>query len=194
MSKFQTLKGFLHDNIYLVIKMMIYQFGMTVFGLILSMACASNDALLFGASVFAILFYMYLLYSLCWETGTVDQVRVESGRMQRCPFRLTWCSLLANAVNILLAVFAIIGYVNITDAALGDPLWACNLYGVTNAIARFFDGMYLGVIQLTLPDHPIMLLLAVLPAIAVCTFGYLMGLNGRSIAAIFGIDPYKRKK
>lgn len=194
MSKVQTIKGFFHDNIHLILKMMIYQFGMTVFGLILSMACATNDTLLFGASVFAILFYMYLLYSMCWETGAGDQVRVEAGRMLRQPFRMTWCSLIANSINILLAILAIIGYYNIADAAVGNPIWACNLYGITNAIARFFNGMYLGVMQLIAPDQPFMLLIAVLPAIAVCTFGYLMGLNGHSIGALFGINPYKHKK
>ncbi len=195
MSQAQRFHSFLKDNGHLISKLIVNQIGMTVFGWVLAMACVSNNALLMGVSVFSVLFYMYLLYSACWEIGTKDQVKVAAGRMKRQPFKAFFCSLLANIPNAIFAILAIIGYYSIVNMATGDPLWATNLYGVCNAIARAIQGMYIGIIALLNPsNNPLALLVIILPSIFFSSLGYLMGLNGRSVSALFGIDPYRQSK
>ena len=54
-------------NGYQVIRLGLYQFGMTLFGLVVAMATSTSDTLVFWTGVFSALFYLYLIYSLVYE-------------------------------------------------------------------------------------------------------------------------------
>ncbi len=111
---------FLKENGYGIFKMFLIQIGMTVFGLMLAMATASSKSLLLAASVFAILFYLYLLYSMVWEAGAKDKIRVEHRNVNPQPWKGFAMSLIANIPNILLAVLIVISFMNIPKLASGE--------------------------------------------------------------------------
>lgn len=187
---------FLKSNSYMITKMAVNQLGMTIFGLVLAIATSQNETLLLLTSIFSICFYMFLLYTMSWETGVSDKIRVDTGRVPGKPYRFFAISFAANILNLTLGLLAVIGYIPIDKSAEKwvSPVWAVNLYSVCNAIARFIQAMYLGIVQYFTPNNPISLILIVFPAIAVCGFGYMLGLRGYSIRSIFGIKSSEPKK
>jgi hypothetical protein len=187
---------FLKKNSYMITKMMVNQLGMTIFGLVLTIATSQNEILMLLTSLFSIGFYMVLLYTMCWEAGVSDKIRVDAGRMQAQPYKFYLISLIANTLNLILGILAVFGYILIDKSAETwvNPEWAVNLYSICNMVARFIQAMYLGVVQYFTPNNPISLILIVFPAIAVCGFGYMLGLRGYSIRSIFGIKNTEPKK
>jgi hypothetical protein len=176
--------------------MAVNQLGMTIFGLVLAIATSQNETLMLLTSIFSICFYMFLLYSMSWENGVSDKIRVDTGRVQAKPYKFFAISFAANILNLILGVLAVIGYILIDKSAEKwvSPEWAVNLYSVCNAIARFIQAMYLGIVQYFTPNNPVSLVLIVFPAIAVCGFGYILGLRGYSIRNIFGIKTAEPKR
>ena len=82
--------------------------NMIFFSFILGMVTVKHSALYACVSAFCILFYFFLLYTMCWEIGAKDKLRVEGGRMDPAPFKGALLSLVANAVNLLGALTALI--------------------------------------------------------------------------------------
>ncbi|HHX54563.1 MAG TPA: hypothetical protein GX704_06610 [Clostridiales bacterium] len=111
---------FLKENSYGIFKMFLIQIGMTVFGLMLAMATVSSKSLLLAGGIFAILFYMYLLYSMVWEAGAKDKIRIEHRNAEPQPWKGFAMSLVANIPNILLAVLIVISFYNIPKFASGE--------------------------------------------------------------------------
>ena len=184
---------FIKENSRLITKMIVNQLGMTIFGLVLSAATSQHETLFVFTSVFSIGFYMVLLYTMCWETGAKDKIRLDAGRIAYTPLKTLWCSLVANSLNLLLAILSLIGYAFCTvvvgsdGLSLTGPIWAQNMFGVCNNLARLIQGMYVGVIQHFMPNNPIVFLLIVLPALFTCWLGYFIAIKGHSISQIFGI-------
>jgi hypothetical protein len=83
-------------------------------------------------------------------------------------------SLVANIPNILLAVLAIIGYYGGGAGEFG-PVWAQNLYGAPNVIARFIQPTFVGIINPLFHSNPLGLLVIVIPSLLTCTLAYLAG-------------------
>jgi len=176
-----ALFNFLKEHSYTIVKMLINQIGMTVFGLMLAMATASNSTLLLITSVFSIGFYLCLLYMQCWDCGAKDKIRVDGGRLRYFPYKGILMSLSANVINIILGLLAVIGWIFTTDFAQGIPAWSANLYGVCSTIAKFIQAMYLGVIRLYMPETPFSLILIILPSLFASGLGYFMGLKERRL-------------
>ena len=187
--------GFLKENSYSMVKMFVNQIGMTVFGTMLALATAGNDTLLLLSSIFAVLFYLFLLYSVGWEIGAKDKIRMDGGRMQPFPAKGFLIALGANLPNLLLAVLMGIGA--LVSSATGTE-WAGSMSVICNAIARLIEGMYLGIIKVLedmLYASPTILnvwwwfLLLPLPAIFTGWFSYLLGSRNIRILGLFGITP-----
>lgn len=182
------MKAFWSDNSYTILKMFINQIGMTFFGLVLSFATAENSTLLLASSIFSILFYCVLLYTMSWEDGAKDQVRIDAGRARAIPLKGLYMSFFANVVNLLCAAVSMIGYLCITDINVTN--WASMMYAYGNTAARFLQGMYIGVLSWLAPNKPdpTLLFVIVLPAFLVCTLGYFAGTKNFRILKIFGIQ------
>lgn len=135
--------NFFKRNTHLILRLFVNQIGMTFFGLVLTMAVArmDNDSFKMWVSVFSILFYMCLVYSVMWEAGAANAVPIEAGRMQRDPlFSLKaalWASVPNFAIAFLMLVFFLVGIV-------GGVSWAGGVYGVIHIVAGLFEAMYVG--------------------------------------------------
>ncbi len=191
------MKQFLKDNMYQSVRMMINQLVMTMFSLMLIFSVttwgdradagsALNDGLLAGVSILSILFYLYLLYYMCYELGQKDGIRIEGGRMRPIPWKGFMISLIANIPNLLLGLLELIGKIAIKGPSLFmdvsmqevvSPDWAVGLFNACHTLARFGQGMYIGVGSVYFRNVGFYDLLIPIPAILVCTFAYLLGVK-----------------
>ena len=75
------MKEFFKSRSYDMVKMFLNQFGTGIFGVALSIAVtmAQQDVLRNVTSVFAILFYLFLLYTMTWDIGFKNKISVEHG-------------------------------------------------------------------------------------------------------------------
>ncbi len=140
---------FLRQNMHLILRLFVNQIGITFFGLVLTMAVArmDNDSFKVWVSIFSIVFYLCLIYSVMWEAGAANAIPIEAGRMEKDRFFSLKASLFASVPNLTLAffmvVFCLIGVV-------GGVGWAGGVYGVLHIIAGLFEAMYVGLFAVIL--------------------------------------------
>ena len=175
------MKRFFKEYSYYSLKMFLNQFGISLLGLVLALAfgMAENYTGQVISSVFAVLFYLFLIYYMTWEVGARDGIRVAHGRMQSRPLTGLYMSLLANTPNLILAILAA----------------AINPFG---SIAILLQGMYAGimtidigteivdgkVVGLPLNDAWWSYFLIILPALLVSTISYILGTKNIGLARI----------
>lgn len=189
------LKGYSYD----IFKMFVNQLGMTMFGLVLSMATSRNDPLFIISSVFSIIFYMVLLYAMTWDIGYAEKIRIEGKRMKFHPEKGFILSLCANALNLLLGIIITVSYYCATAYSVIDgtvknptaPVSVVNIYGVARSVATLLQGMYGGIINCLFVNQPWIFIVIVLPAVLTCGFAYIMGVKGKRITKMVGPDGKK---
>ena len=186
---FGRIGAFLSKNTDIILKMLVHQFGLTVFGFLLNSAASVSDnkTLVIAFGVFSAVFYLFLLYVVAWEVGAKDKIKIEAGRMKRDIFKGAKMNLVANIPNILVATLALVGFIfidkSIMEPALEGgvelyttPAWAVNLRGIAQVIGSFLNGMYLGIGQyFDIISEIWFLYLVCLPSIIVCGVGYFLG-------------------
>lgn len=188
---------FFRNNTHLILRLFVNQIGITFFALVLSMAVVSLDKPVFKlvVSIFSILFYLCLIYSVMWEAGASNAVRIESGRMEKTPFFALKAALWASVPNlflgVLMTVFALIG-------VLGGVAWAAEGYGVMHIICGLFEAMFAGLFSAIIGPLSgtakymvvcILYLLSSLPMILVSIGSYELG--KRNIASLGKVRPKK---
>lgn len=175
-------------------KLLLNQFGGAVLGIMLSSAAMASRYLNLATSILAIFFYLFLQYTTIWETGARDRIRVDGGRAAENKWQGLRIGLLANGPNILLAVLVILLTV---VGVLGQWQWAGNADVVLTVIARFWQGMYNGVIIFVVPKglsgaqtilSTLIYAAIILPSLVVTAVGYRMGYKNRRIF------PERKKK
>ncbi len=160
--------NFIKEHSYDAVKMFLNQFAIGIFGFSLALACgkAENRTLRLITSIVAIVFYLFLIYTMLWELGSKDKIPVEYGRKRRIPLTGLYIALMAGVVNYLLAIGITIG------SSVG---------GVCTFLSGLLQGMYLGVLSMriggvALNTHVFLYYLIPLPAILTATVAYLFGL------------------
>lgn len=195
------MKDFFKKRSYDVIKMFLNQFATAIFGFVLALAAgkAKNPTLRNITSVFAILFYLFLLYTMTWEIGFRDKIPVEKGRMERKPLTGLWISLCANALNILLALLIML-------ASLFNVSFFSTVGGISASVAVLLEGMFTGLLANQINGTPLnsqwwMYFLIVLPSLVTCTVAYILGLRDKKFTGLFKYqypasdrDPVRRKE
>lgn len=175
------MKFFIKDNSYSVFKMFVNQIGMTIFGITLSLATHQNETLLLLTSIFGACFYMVLLYTMTWDIGYEEKIRIEGKRLEYRPLKGLYLSLFANIPNFIIAVMILVGYycsTSFVSGAPASPEWAVNLYGIGRAVAALIEGMYGGIINIVFNMSPWAYILIILPSLAVCAVAYILGVKG----------------
>ena len=136
---------FIKENRSVIVKMFVNQVGMIFFGFVLSMATNQNDSLFLAASIFSVLFYMFLEYTVAWDLGAHDKIKLDGGRIDYMPCKGIFTSLCANILNLLSGVLTVIGYFCLSAAdrvphmavsAEHSAKWAVNLFAVPNIICN----------------------------------------------------------
>ena len=162
---------FLKKYSYTVIKLFLNQFAISLFGLALSFASgrAGNNKLLLLSSIFSVIFYLFLQYAVIWEVGAKDGISATARKTPRKLWRGVVIAVLANALNLVLALLILVG------------LFGRNMVSaIAQFIALMLQGMYQGILAqsvggVQLHTLPWMFVLIILPSILVISVGYIIG-------------------
>ena len=172
------MKAFFGKYSYSIVKMFVNQIAISIFGLMLSMATtnAQSSVLSIVVSAFAILFYLFLLYTLVWEIGAKDKIAVDVGKKQYKMMTGLWMSLIANIPNILLAIIFAVCQPFASSAGVAK------FSGVISFIANILQGMYFGMISsITFPSGRLMsqmwwaYFIIIIPALLTSFLAYFLG-------------------
>ncbi|MBR3965120.1 MAG: hypothetical protein IKJ80_06910 [Clostridia bacterium] len=172
------MKSFWKRYSYSVIKLFVNQFAISIFGLVLALACgkAENITLMYVTSIGAIIFYLFLLYAALWEIGAKDKILVDGGRLPKNNLNGLYMGLLANIPNFILAILVSIGLL------FADGGVISKIGGVASSISIFIQGMYSGILAIDVGGAPLntyffVYFLIPLPAILICTLSYFFGIK-----------------
>ena len=187
------------ENYYYVIKMLLNQFGAAFLGLMLSLATSRgqgepNWILVLAGSSLAILLYMYLQYTVMWDLGARDIIRVEAHRAAYRPFTGLLMSMAANIPNFLIAVGVCIGSFFGSETGFAQMEWAGSIGVVCRAIGAFWEGMYNGFVMKFAPHNPFVWLIMLIPPLFAGGIGYLAGMKGFAPIGLLGIKKKNDKK
>ena len=139
---------FLKENSYDILRLFINQIGVTIFSFFLYTAVgmiedsATKTYVNVAVSVVSMLFYFFLLYTVAWEWGAKDKIRIDAGRQSCFKFKGALMSLYANVINFLLSAAAAM---SIGFYMLSEKVWLLDTYFVVNLIMRFLSTMYIGI-------------------------------------------------
>lgn len=140
---------FLKENSYDILRLYINQIGITIFSLVLYTSISSLDSSLslklkISISIFSMLFLFALLYTVAWDWGANDKIRIDAGRVNKRAYKGALMALIANAINFILAAICVIcdSLVYFKSVAAANAVSQ-----IANLILRMTNAMYLGVIQ-----------------------------------------------
>lgn len=141
---------FLKTYSYEIIKLFINQVGITIFSLVLSTAVAAieDDSLYTKVyllvSVFAVMFYLCLLYTVAWDYGARDKIKIDGGKLDKDKLRGLKMSLLANIPNFLLAFISVL-FISLYIFVGAE--WLNTVFALALVIVKFTNAMFLGIIN-----------------------------------------------
>ena len=173
------MKKFWERYSYDVVKLLLDQFAVAMFGIVLAISIgkAENHSLQIVAGVAAIIFYLFLQYTVMWQAGTRAKIRIDGGRETGSPLTGLYIALLANIPNFILAVLVTLG-------ETFPQVDACGQIGaVASVIALFWEGMYTGVLTIDVAGAPLnsywwTYFLIIVPSLILCTVAFWFGIKG----------------
>ncbi len=192
------MKEFLNNYSYSAVKMFVNQFAISIFGAVLSMATTAieNNTLSIVVGICAIVFYLFLIYTLTWEIGAKDRISVDIKKKKKNVHIGLLIALLANVPNMLIALAYSIGY-----PYMGAHEWAGNMCAVVRLFSLLLQGMYVGVTSSitlgsqTLNFYPLTYVVIILPALVISWIAYMFGFNNKRFTSLFTYqDPTKTNK
>lgn len=194
------MKQFFGRYSYNMVRMFLNQFAISIFGLVLALAttAADNSILTMVVGIFAICFYLFLIYTTTWEIGAKDRISVDIGKLPYRPHTGLLIALIANIPNILIAVLYAISFPFSKTHA-----WAGSLYAVMTLVSAILEGMYRGVLSvITLPRAETTMVMSwwsyfliILPALITSWIAYFAGFkNFRMLAPYFTKKQQENKK
>ena len=192
------MKAFFSKYSYSIIKMFVNQFAISIFGAVLSMAtdASGKRGLTIFVSCFAILFYLFLIYTMTWEVGAKDRIHVDMGKMKKHPHTGLVMSIIANIPNFIIAIMF-----TIASPFMATVTWAGNMAAIAATITVFIQGMFLGCItsfsigDVLLNKFWWTYFLIIVPALVTSWVAYYMGYKEfRLFATLSGKGKANNKK
>ena len=163
---------FFKKRSYDIVKMFINQLAISIFGMALALATGTNQETLRNVtSIFSIAFYLFLIYVMVWDLGAKDSHKIEKGEAGQTRATGLFLALAASLINVLLAVFIMLGSL---VPALG------NLGAIAKVIALLTEGMYAGLLAITVDGVALntvwyMYFLLPIPLIITSSLAYIFG-------------------
>ena len=178
------MREFLKKYSYSAVKLFVSQMALSVFGLVLAIACAKiGKTMQVVSSVGAVVFYLFLIYTSMWEVGSKDKLSVDYGKSDMKPLTGLYVGLLANSLNIVLAIFVTLGLI------FGNGGILSTVGGLCGSIAIFIEGMYSGILSIHIGEVPLNsfwypYFLITVPAIVTSAMAYWSGVCGKTFMKI----------
>ncbi len=176
------MKAFFERYSYESMRMLLNQVATSIFGFALAIASifAKNDTLLLITSIGALIFYLALNYGVAWRVGSRDKITIDRNMRPFQPSLGLLISLLANSLNLLLAILGLIG----TLAGIGG------LEAIGENGALFCQGMYQGLLAvihldgIALNNYWWVYFLLPLPTMIASLLGYIAGVKDFHITSM----------
>ena len=182
------MKKFFHDYSYSTIKLFVTQLAISIFGIALFSATFwTHETLCLILSIFAVAFYLFLIYLPVWEIGAKDRISVDVGKKHYRPHTGLLIGLCANIPNLVLAVLSIFAPETVIT------------------IAKLIQGMYWGLISmiklpfglgeeyLAVSHFEVTYFVIVIPALVTCWIAYYLGYRNFKISSLFMADKSEKK-
>ena len=137
------MKTFLNQHGYTCLKLLINQIAISIFGAMLAMATTAmgNNGITIGVSVFATLFFIFLIYNVMWEVGAKDRLSFDLGKKEKKLGTGLAIALFAGIPNFILAILFTVGY-----PFMHTLEWAGSICAIVKVLCLFIEGMYSGII------------------------------------------------
>ncbi len=182
------MKDFFRNSFDLILKHIISQLGMTIFGITIVLTAVfvagKESPWILAATGLAVTLYLFLIYVHTWEFAAKEKIKIDGGRMKYNSFKGLYIALISNAVNIILALFMCLGYY-VYILTEKTAYWAGQMFGITNIIARALNGMYNGALVYLFPSAdatpPYMFLIIVIPALITSFLAYYFGVHNKRL-------------
>lgn len=181
------MKKFFKENSYLIVKLVVFQLGIMIMGIITGFATVNMEAswVYPASSMFCVAFYLFLICTIGYENGQKDGIRIEAGKIELQPAKYFLIALVANSLNILLGILTVFFRAMLNVPFFGDlkagviytPDWARGGYAICNLLARGLQSMYLGITQTLSFENPLHLLIIPIPAILAFGISYHVGVK-----------------
>ena len=177
------MKDFFSKHSYDIIKMFVNQIAISIFGAMLFTATAvaeingAGSALTIVVSCGAILFYLFLLYTMTWDLGAKDRISVDVGKKQYRPHTGLVLALIANIPNYIIAI----AYTIAAPFSAEPGSWAETTVSVVQVVSFFIQGMYRGLIysisigQTAIHKFWWIYFIIIIPALVTSWLGYFLG-------------------
>ena len=139
---------FIKENSYDIVKFFVYQIGIAVFSLTLAIPLEaavddkSDNIVQLFVSILAVSFYCMLVYTVSWEHGATERIRIDAGKSILDKFKGAKIALVACMPNVILSLVAIVASLLYAEG----NAWNAVL-GLLMAILGLIEAMYLGAVQ-----------------------------------------------
>ena len=189
------MKSFMDRYSYESVHLFLNQVAIGIFGMVLSLASgmAQDENLRNVTSAFSVLFFLFLQFIAMWKVGANDRVSYDLGKLKKdysIPVKM-W--LLANSLNLLLALIISLGIWFEGAGALGP------VASFATVVKLMIEGMYTGLLAINVGGVALnslwyMHFLTTIPALIVIFVAYILGFkNLTSIGKLFAPKTEKTK-
>lgn len=188
-----AFKEFFARYSYDSVKMLLNQLAIALFGasvtLGVSVAWSVRSSMMLLVGAMGGLFYLFLLYGVAWRMGDVDRGSITMGNLRYRPLTGLWVCLVANIPNFIVAVVALISFMN--DGRLGGvPLVGSFLHGAYMGFLSF-DFAAAEDVAIQLNGYWWTYFLLPIPALLISTVAYMLGAKGKMLTKLNAYQPPK---
>ena len=169
------------------------QVGIAIFAFVLTTAMNTiNKSAVLWVSVLSILFYLFLVYSVAWEIGAKDKLRIDAGRQEKCSAKGFLMMLYAQIPNYVLNLLMVVGGICFTA---GVTVFGARVFSIGYLIALLLESMYVGVIDAMIFSKTaylavgICFLASTVLGLVTAGIGYYLGSIGKGVISL---KPAKR--
>ena len=165
-----------------MVKLFITQCVVSLFGNVLALTGigAESNALTVATGIFAILFYLFLVYMEVWGVGSSDKPTIDGGRAKFSATTGLFIGIMANVPNFLFAII----YWGLRPFATTVEGVISTTSGLAKIVWMFLNGMYTGLMskgvfaeEFALHDYWFMYFLVTVPAIVIAALAYVAGVK-----------------
>ena len=180
------MKEFFKRYSYDSVRLFINQVVIGLFGLVLALAAgmAENEMLRVVTGIFSVIFFLFMQFASAWRIGAEDRMSIDLGKKKldlSVPFKV-W--LIANSINLLLALLIALGVWFGGGGALSS------VAGGATMIKMIIEGMYTGLLASHVGGAPLnsywfVHFLTVLPALPAIVIAYACGVKNINFGGLF---------
>lgn len=182
-----NFKDFWKYYSYSIVRIFVDQIAIAIFGLALTLGTSAAGQsigedtaklLTVIASIFAVLFFLFMVAELCFRMGASDKEKTDNGRLVRNNLTGLYMGLLANLPNFILALgYTVFSAIPATNGSVS---------GFFGLAAKLVCGEYLGLLSIKvagtmLSSIPPVYFLVIIPCVFAAWLGYYLGVSGKII-------------